>query len=168
MTWPPEESRVRRLRFKASEDEHLTEVVLRLGTRSWSAIAAEMPGRSARQCRERWMHYLSNGQQDLPWSEAEDSLLLAKIETIGLRWTELARHLVGRTDFEVKRRWTHIFLNRRGELRDSAAHARPLRRESAGQLAPPEPALIPSESGGPTFEWITITTKVGEFMEFDY
>jgi hypothetical protein len=44
---------IRRARFQAAEDNHLMDVVFRLGTDSWTKIVAEIPGRRPRQCRER-------------------------------------------------------------------------------------------------------------------
>jgi hypothetical protein len=48
----------RRTRFKPDEDRALTELVYRHGVQNWHRIASLMPRRNARQCRDRWNHYL--------------------------------------------------------------------------------------------------------------
>jgi hypothetical protein len=44
--------------WNRDEDELLTRQVQLLGTERWAAIATHIPGRSGRQCRERWRRQL--------------------------------------------------------------------------------------------------------------
>jgi hypothetical protein len=55
---PMSAKRARRMRFKPDEDRILMDLVMRYGCDSWSWIASRLPGRNARQCRDRWNHYL--------------------------------------------------------------------------------------------------------------
>jgi hypothetical protein len=139
----------RRVRFKAAEDDHLIDVVLSLGTDSWTKIASEVPGRTARQCRERWTHYLCTGRNESSWTEEEDLLLIAKMGEVGARWVHLANIIGAHTDVEVKRRWTYLFRYRRGDLRDPVV--RPGRSRKTGEAIPslssPWPTNPPSETG---------------------
>jgi hypothetical protein len=48
-----------RHRFRLEEDSALIDLVTRYGVHSWALISAQLPGRNARQCRDRWNHYLS-------------------------------------------------------------------------------------------------------------
>jgi hypothetical protein len=115
-----------RVHFQSEEESHWVEVVMRLATSSWKAIAAEMSSRTARQCHERWMHYLSTLDKDSRWTKADDSLLLEKIDEIGLRWNQLMRFLPSHTNIEVKRHWNLIFRRHQCQLRDSALRMRGL------------------------------------------
>jgi hypothetical protein len=72
---------------------------------SWDAIAAAIGGRSARQCRERYVNYLSPTIRHAPWSEAEDMLLVEKIAELGHTWAAIGRFFGGRTESDVKNRW---------------------------------------------------------------
>jgi hypothetical protein len=49
----------RRSRFLPEEDALLKHLVMKCGLKSWRRVAAELPGRNPRQCRDRWHHYLS-------------------------------------------------------------------------------------------------------------
>jgi hypothetical protein len=92
-------------RFTVEEDVQLRELVAEHGTTNWAAIAEQMQGRNARQCRERWKHYLSCNKRRVPWTRAEDDLLLEKVTELGPKWTKIAAVLGDRSDLEVKNRW---------------------------------------------------------------
>ena len=68
-----------------------------------------MNGRNARQCRERWKHYLSSNRGKSPWTEEEDKLLLEKMEELGPKWTKIATFFQDRTDIQIKTRWMQKF-----------------------------------------------------------
>jgi hypothetical protein len=148
---------VRRVRFQAAEDDHLLDVVFRLGTDSWTKIASEVPGRTARQCRERWTHYLCTGRNESSWTEEEDLLLIANIGEVGPRWLHLANVIGTHTDVEVKRRWTYLFRYRRCDLRNPVVRAGSSRKtgEAIPSLSSSLPMNPPSELE--EFDWISET-----------
>lgn len=41
----------------------------------WSEIAASIPGRLGKQCRERWFNHLSPDLTKAPWTDQEDGIL---------------------------------------------------------------------------------------------
>jgi hypothetical protein len=96
-------------KFTVEEDIILRDLVSQYGTRNWVEIAERLGGRNARQCRERWKHYLSGEKVEVPWSPQEDALLFEKVSQWGAKWTRIARFLDGRTDIEVKMRWMKKF-----------------------------------------------------------
>ena len=71
----------------------------------WADVANAVPGRSAKQCRERWRHTLDPSIKRDPWSASEDELLLARYEQLGSKWAEIAAALPGRTDNACKNQW---------------------------------------------------------------
>ncbi|OHT12236.1 Myb-like DNA-binding domain containing protein [Tritrichomonas foetus] len=92
--------------FSIEEDARLIEIVKNLEPFSgWEIVAAHMKGRSARQCRERWIGYLSPGIRVEPWNDEEDTLLLQQISKLGHKWTIIALHFNGRSGNDVKNRW---------------------------------------------------------------
>jgi hypothetical protein len=100
-----------RHRFCDCEDRLLENLVQQHGTSSWDQVAAGLPGRTARQCRERWKHHLSG--REAVWTEAEDDFLWQKVGEIGQKWTRIASLLSDRTDYQAKTRWTYLFKQRR-------------------------------------------------------
>lgn len=98
-----------RAKFLPEEDTKLRELVETYGTNSWEQVAALMPGRNIRQCRERWKHYLSSDRPYEPWTKEEDQILYDKVQELGAKWTKIARFLPGRTDLQAKTRWQKIF-----------------------------------------------------------
>jgi hypothetical protein len=91
--------------FNPNEDARLVELVTQSPGLSWSDIARCIPGRSARQCRERWGEYLRPGIRVEPWTDAEDDLLLRQVEILGHRWTAIATAFARRSANDVKNRW---------------------------------------------------------------
>jgi hypothetical protein len=95
-----------RNKFHPDEDARLRTLVEKYGCDAWGRIAPEMPGRTVRQCRDRWKHYLSSTPAHSEWTFAEDRLLFEKIHMIGPKWTQLCHFFPGKTDLQIKHRWT--------------------------------------------------------------
>lgn len=76
---------------------------------NWVEIAKQLDtGRNARQCRDRWINYLSPLVQKNPWTDEEDKLLLQKYQEIGPKWTKIASFFDSRTDINLKNRFKLI------------------------------------------------------------
>ncbi|OHT02569.1 hypothetical protein TRFO_30228 [Tritrichomonas foetus] len=92
-------------KFTADEDRKLSFLVKLVGARDWIFIANQMPGRTSRQCRERWVNHLDPALKKDPWNDEEDSLLLVKFNELGPKWTTLAKLFPNRTDAMLKNRF---------------------------------------------------------------
>jgi hypothetical protein len=144
-------SQARKSKFSPDEDTQLAELVAIHGDEDWITISCLMTGRNARQCRERWRHYLSPAVSLTPFSPEEDALLLEKYTEMGAKWKSMAVHFPGRTDIMLKNRW--LLLDRHQKRAERApvvpripAHERshiifplPERREPIHEPAPAEP-----------------------------
>jgi hypothetical protein len=98
-----------RHRFSPSEDQSLISLVRQNGACKWQSIASLMPGRTARQCRDRFMNYLTPNLSRDPWTTGEDQVLLEKFKEVGPHWSRIAPFLPGRSANAVKNRWyTHL------------------------------------------------------------
>jgi len=60
---------------------------------SWAHIAMHIPGRTSKQCRERWFHSLDPTINRGPYTPDEDETILALADKTGNRWAEVARRL---------------------------------------------------------------------------
>jgi hypothetical protein len=92
-------------KFTAAEDELLDQIIEELGTDDWQLIAKQLPGRNARQCRDRWLNYLSPDVGNGPWTPEEEKILVEKYKEFGAAWKHIASFFKSRTDINVKSRW---------------------------------------------------------------
>lgn len=92
-------------KFASEEDEVIRRMVRECGPDAWSAIADSLVSRSARQCRERWKHYLAPGLNIGPWAPHEDVILREQFAIFGPKWSAIREALPGRSDVAVKNRW---------------------------------------------------------------
>lgn len=93
--------------WSQEEDELLASVVEECG-RVWSDVAAKMPGRIPKQCRERYLNRLDPCLRRDPWTKEEEELLLTlcKPKTSKRPWAQICRQLPGRSYNDVKNRYS--------------------------------------------------------------
>lgn len=62
--------------WSPEDDARVAELVGQIGAKKWSCIAAQLPGRTGKQCRERWHNHLNPHISKVPWSEQEVSYVV--------------------------------------------------------------------------------------------
>lgn len=96
--------RKRKEPFTPEEDQIIRNLVGEFGVNCWPKVAESLPGRNTRQCRERWMLYLSPDVRNDPWSEEEDMKLMNLYTVIGGKWSLIAKSFPNRTGNNIKNR----------------------------------------------------------------
>ena len=68
-----------------------------------------MKGRNARQCRERYKLFLSDGiKKKVKWTKEEDDILLSKYACFGPHWKMMEKFFIGRTSYNIKNRYASL------------------------------------------------------------
>ncbi|EFJ46229.1 hypothetical protein VOLCADRAFT_93469 [Volvox carteri f. nagariensis] len=94
-------------KWSADEDAQLVKAVDELGQK-WTAVARHVVGRTARQCRERYVNLLQPGLKFGPFSKEEQKVLAEACRELQaaygrITWARVAERLPGRTDDQCSR-----------------------------------------------------------------
>jgi hypothetical protein len=103
-------SRTQRL-WTPEEDEKLLATVLAYPHSKnppWPKIAESIPGRTGKQCRERFKDHLDPNLRQAEWSQTEDATIFRLYSVEGSKWSRMTRFLPGRTDNNIKNRYHHL------------------------------------------------------------
>ncbi|CAN0891714.1 Transcription factor LAF1 [Linum grandiflorum] len=99
--------------WSPEEDHRLRSYIVKHGHGCWSSVPINAGlRRNGKSCRLRWINYLRPGVKRGPFSLEEDESILALHRLLGNKWSQMAQHLSGRTDNEIKNHW-HSYLKKK-------------------------------------------------------
>ncbi|CAK4072877.1 unnamed protein product [Aphanomyces euteiches] len=101
------------------EDAKLRALVAE-GRKNWGQVASHIPGRTSKQCRERWCNHLDPNINKGNYTREEDQLIIDMQAKLGNRWSVIAQQLTGRTEDAVKIRWKSLMRTKRTRDKEDA------------------------------------------------
>jgi hypothetical protein len=99
-------------KWSPDEDQVLLGLIQEHGAHHWNQLAEAIPGRTGKQCRERWLSKLSPDFTLIPWTPEEDQTLIRCQSIQGNQWARFRSELPNRSVVQIKNRW--VSLTRRG------------------------------------------------------
>jgi hypothetical protein len=98
----------RKHKWSPEEDARLESVVATYGSSNWRNVALLLPGRSGKQCRERWLVHMAPDNLNEDWTPQEDVIHVSKQGEFGNHWAKIKAFLPGRSLVSVKNRWNWL------------------------------------------------------------
>jgi len=87
------------------------------GTTKWADISRVIPGRTGKQCRERWNNHLNPDLRKGVFDEEEDLQLMRLHNKLGNKWSAISKLMPTRSENCLKNRWNSLdFQSRFNEL----------------------------------------------------
>lgn len=159
---------IKKTKWTSYEDKLLVRAVETCGTESWIKISNMVPGRTGKQCRERWIGQLSPQISKMTWSRAEDLMLIDLHNIHGNKWTAISGYLVGRSAISVKNRWNFLIRHKRTQARlvepEQEIYITP--KPTTIELIPHDPLLLAAnEKFGKSFEEFQAKLMLGNLPQ---
>ncbi|MED6124951.1 hypothetical protein PIB30_063861 [Stylosanthes scabra] len=99
--------------WSPEEDNKLKTHIVKHGHGCWSSVPIKAGlQRNGKSCRLRWINYLRPGLKRGLFSKQEEETILSLHQMLGNKWSQIAQHLPGRTDNEIKNYW-HSYLKKK-------------------------------------------------------
>ncbi|XP_008794566.1 transcription factor LAF1-like [Phoenix dactylifera] len=123
--------------WSPDEDQKLRDYILKHGHGCWSTVSAKAGlQRNGKSCRLRWINYLRPGLKRGIFSAEEEETVIKLHAILGNKWSQIAMHLPGRTDNEVKNYWNSYLKKKVVKLEGSNSHASTTKSQDSANQSP--------------------------------
>lgn len=137
--------------WSPEEDQRLRNYILNHGHGYWSSVPINTGlQRNGKSCRLRWINYLRPGLKRGMFTLEEEEIILSLHRLIGNKWSQMAKHLPGRTDNEIKNHW-HSYLKKKVANKTESSSSSEARHNAQSQCtnsdnveSSPSPDQIPT------------------------
>ncbi|KAL0299510.1 UNVERIFIED_CONTAM: Transcription factor LAF1 [Sesamum radiatum] len=141
--------------WSPDEDQKLRNYVLKHGHGCWSSVPANAGlQRNGKSCRLRWINYLRPGLKRGAFSLEEQETIVTLHQILGNKWSQIAHHLPGRTDNEIKNYWHSCLKKRVSKMGETEADQVDCMNEQIQELelSPSSLKSTPQNSGFESLE----------------
>ncbi|XP_035838520.1 transcription factor MYB86 isoform X2 [Helianthus annuus] len=147
--------KVKRGLWSPEEDEKLIKHITNHGHGCWSSVP-KLAGlqRCGKSCRLRWINYLRPDLRRGSFTEHEERTIIDVHRILGNRWAQIAKHLPGRTDNEVKNFWNSCIKKKLIAQGFSSQHMVELERAKMPILLPLSSSSQPLDFGTAVQSWV--------------
>jgi hypothetical protein len=94
--------------WTGEEDQAIVQFVQANGAKSWSKLAAMLPGRIGKQCRERWINHLNPEISHAAFTPEDDKMIVELHGQFGNKWAKIAAIMRTRSCNAIKNRWNSV------------------------------------------------------------
>jgi len=93
------------LHWKKREDDLLLNAIKEIGPCKWSRVAEFVPGKTAKQCCDRWRIHMNGKSGKNKFNSEDDAVLEKAVREMGHDWTLVAEAVAGKTERQCRDRY---------------------------------------------------------------